>query len=65
MLLQFHQQTVDNFLIPSFTVTKGEIVIVQLPNGPFFRPVELKLIDIITGKTVSDKVEIFIIVQVC
>ncbi|NII26928.1 hypothetical protein HB364_17695 [Pseudoflavitalea sp. X16] len=58
MLVQFHEQTVDDFLIPSFALKKGEIVIVQLPNGPFFHPLELALIDIITGKTVNEKVEI-------
>ncbi len=58
MLLQFHQQTVDDFLIPSFSLTKGEIVIIHLPNGPFFRPVELTLIDIITGKTSNNRVDI-------
>ncbi|MFT3679939.1 MAG: hypothetical protein QM791_06680 [Ferruginibacter sp.] len=58
MLLQFHQQTVDNFLIPSFSLTKGEIVIINLPNGSFFRPIELTLIDIFTGKTSNDKIDI-------
>lgn len=58
MHLQFHQQTVDNFLIPSFSLTKGEIVIINLPNGVFFRPVELILIDIFTGKTYNDRVDI-------
>lgn len=58
MLLQFHQQTVDDFLIPSFRLTKGEIVIIQIPNKPFFYSVERTLIGILTGKTPNDKVEI-------
>jgi hypothetical protein len=58
MLLKFHQQTVDDFLIPSFSLTKGEIVIIQLPNGPCFYSVTRALIDKITGKNFGDKVEI-------
>lgn len=58
MLLQFHQQAIDSFLIPSFSLRKCEIAIIQLPNGPFFRPVELALIDIITRKTVNEKIEV-------
>ncbi len=58
MLLQFHQQTVDNFLIPSFSLTEGEIVIINFPNSSFFRPAELILIDILTGKISNDRVDI-------
>lgn len=58
MLLQFHQQTVDNFIIPSFSVGTNEIVVIQLPNGPFFRPLMSVLVDILTGKIANEKVDI-------
>lgn len=58
MLLKFLEQTIDNFRIPSFTLTKGQIVIIQLPNGPFFYPPSSAMIDILTGKAINDKVEI-------
>ncbi|RAJ92698.1 hypothetical protein LX87_05029 [Larkinella arboricola] len=58
MLVKIQEQIVDNFLIPSFTLTKGEIVIIQLPGGSFFRPLEFALIDIITGKATYNNVEL-------
>src|ERR1044072_2061766 len=58
MLVKFLEQTIDNFLIPSFTLTKGEIVIIQLPNGHLFYPLSSAMIDIFTGKAINDKVEI-------
>jgi len=51
MLISFKEQVIDNFLIPSFTLSQGEIVIIHVPGGPFFQPVSMKIIDIVTGKT--------------
>ncbi|MBS0027704.1 hypothetical protein ACTJJ0_03480 [Chitinophaga sp. 22321] len=58
MLTKFSEQTVDNFYFPSFILTKGDIIIIHLPCGPYFRPVELKMIDILTGKQYNDLIEI-------
>lgn len=58
MLTKFSEQIVDNCYIPAFTLSMGDIIIIQLPNGPYFRPIELKMIDILTGKQPNDKIEI-------
>jgi len=58
MLIKFSEQTVDKFYIPTFILTKGDIIIIQLPNGPYFRPVELKMIDMLTGKQHNELLEI-------
>jgi hypothetical protein len=58
MLIKFSGQIVDEFYIPSFILNKGDIVIIQLPNGMYFRPVELKMIDMLTGKQHNDLIEI-------
>jgi hypothetical protein len=58
ILTKFSEQTVDKFYIPSFILTKGDIIIIQLPGGPYFRPVELKMIHIVTGKQYNNLIEI-------
>jgi hypothetical protein len=50
--------TIDDFYIPPFTVDKGDIVVVQLPNGPYFYGLLLILVDILTGKTKNDTVDL-------
>ncbi|MFD1145489.1 hypothetical protein ACFQ4C_30465 [Larkinella insperata] len=58
MLINFREQRIDNFIIPSFTLSKGELVIIRLPNGPLFRPFVVVLTKLLTGKTQSDPVEL-------
>lgn len=58
MLLKFNEQVIDNFLIPAFTLSKGEIVIIRLPNGPLTYALQLALVKMLTGKTANDKVKI-------
>ena len=58
MLVKFSGQTIDNFFIPSFNLTNGEIVIIKFPNDGFSRQVELKLIDILSGKVSNKNVEL-------
>jgi hypothetical protein len=50
--------TIDDFYIPPFTVDKGDIVVVQLPNGPYFYGLLLRLVDILTGKTKNETVDL-------
>jgi hypothetical protein len=56
-LLQFDEQVVNDFLIPSFTISQGEIVIIKLPNGPFFYPVTVALSNILTQQVFNDHVK--------
>ena len=58
MLLKFNEQILNNFLIPSFSLNKGEMVIIQFPGGPYFIPLLTEMIEILTGKTANNKVEI-------
>ncbi|TCN55614.1 hypothetical protein D0809_16220 [Flavobacterium circumlabens] len=48
MLLRFKEQIIEDFLIPSFTLNEGEIVIIEIPNGVEFQKISLRLIEIIT-----------------
>ncbi|HTJ53211.1 MAG TPA: hypothetical protein VL443_27340 [Cyclobacteriaceae bacterium] len=50
--------SIDNFYIPPFTLDKGEIVIIQLPNGPYFEELLFKLVDILTDKIKNENIEI-------
>jgi len=59
MLIDFHDQTVGGFLIPSFTLSEGDIVVIQLPNGPYFYPLSRALIELFTGKTSNKNVQVF------
>jgi hypothetical protein len=58
MMIKFSEQTVDKFLIPSFILNKDDIIIIQLPNGPYFRSVELKMINMLTTKQHTHLIEI-------
>jgi hypothetical protein len=58
MLIMFSEQIVDKFLVPSFILSKGDILIIKFPNVPYFRPVELKMIDMLTGKQHNDLIKI-------
>lgn len=54
MIVNFKEQVIDNLLIPSFTLTKGEIVVILLPSGPFFYPLSQEIIKILTGKITNE-----------
>jgi len=49
MLIQFDEQIINDVFIPSFTISRGEIVIIQLP-GKYFHPTNLALAKILTGE---------------
>ena len=57
-MLRTSGTTIDDFYIPPFTVDKGDIVVVQLPHGPYFYELLFKLVDILTGKVKHDTVEL-------
>ena len=58
MLLKFKEQVVGDFLIPAFTLSKGELVIIQIPNTTSTPPLEFLLADILTGKIQNNETEI-------
>ncbi|MCW3464137.1 hypothetical protein [Chitinophaga nivalis] len=45
MLLNFPGQVIGAFYIPAFTLSAGEIVMVKLPSGPFFRSTIRSFVD--------------------
>lgn len=56
-LIRFNEQVVSGFIIPAFTLKRGEIVIVQYPSGSLFSKREA-LIDLLTGRTNNAETEI-------
>lgn len=48
MLLSFKEQIIEDFLIPSFILNEGEIVIIEIPNGVEFQKISSRLIEILT-----------------
>jgi hypothetical protein len=58
MLLRFSEQIINNFLVPSFSLANGEIVIIRIPEGEFFYPLKLEIVKMLTGEAVNDNVEI-------
>jgi len=49
---------IDNFYIPPFTLDKGDIIVIQLPNGLYFHGLLFRLVDILTGKERNDNIEL-------
>jgi hypothetical protein len=49
---------IENFFIPPFTVDRGEVLIIQLPNGPYFTDLLFKLRDILTGNEKNESVNL-------
>jgi hypothetical protein len=49
-VVQSRGLTIDRFYIPPFTVEKGDIVILELPNGPNFMEVLSRMVDLLTRK---------------
>jgi hypothetical protein len=49
---------IDNFYIPPFKLDKGDIVVIQLPSGPYFSGLLFRLVDILTGKEKNENVEL-------
>lgn len=58
MLIQFLEQDIYHFLIPEFSVSKGELVVVQIPDGAFFNPIAMELIARLTGEVINGKVKL-------
>lgn len=58
MLINFSSQTINDFFIPSFTLAKGEIVIINISGGSLFYPTTRELTQMLTGKVVNDHIEI-------
>ena len=58
LLIKFNKQIISDFLIPSFKVKSGDIVVIQFPNGPYFYPLKMEMKDIFIGKTSQDGVHI-------
>lgn len=58
LLIKFNKQILGDFLVPSFSINSGEITVIQFPNGPYFYPHMMKMVDIFTGKVPKDGVEI-------
>ncbi|BAV06470.1 hypothetical protein SAMN05421788_107132 [Filimonas lacunae] len=56
-LIRFQEQIIDNFLIPAFTLYKGELVIIQYPGGPLFSA-RFPLIELLTARTSNDNTEV-------
>ena len=48
MLLSFKEQIIEDFLIPSFILIEGEIIILEIPNGVEFQKISSRLIEILT-----------------
>lgn len=57
-LVKFNKQIIGDFLIPSFKVHSGDMVIVQFPGGPFYDPLMVEMKDIFIGKTPNEGVEV-------
>ena len=49
---------IDSFYLPPFELDAGDIVIIQLPNGPYYSGLLFKLADILTGTEKNDNVEL-------
>jgi len=48
----------DGIYIPPFKLNQGEIVIIQLPNGPNFQPLLFNLVEILTSKKKVENIEV-------
>jgi len=49
---------IDNFYLGPFTLGKGDLAIIQLPNGPYFLGLLFKTVDILTGKEKNENVQL-------
>ncbi len=57
-MVQTTGTTIDDFYIPPFTVDKGDILVVQLPSGPYFYGLHVRLVELLTGKTKNETVDL-------
>jgi len=53
MLISFPEQNFNNFIVPTFQINEGEIVVIELPGGALFQPLLSKLKRMLTC-TVTD-----------
>lgn len=58
MLLENKGLAIDDFFVPPFIINKGEIVTIYMFGGGHFFDLEKKLVDIFTGRTKSDHVDL-------
>lgn len=58
MLINFSEQIVNDFLIPSFSLSAGEIVVIDILSGAPFYTTEMELVNIFTGKQANEHVEV-------
>jgi ABC-type sugar transport system ATPase subunit len=58
MLLKFTEQTINNFVIPSFTLNKGEIVVIHYLNGALFGSTYVELLNLLIGNVPNKNVQI-------
>jgi hypothetical protein len=49
-MIQSNGLTIDKFYIPPFTVNKGEMVVIELPNGAPFMEALFKFVDVLTRR---------------
>lgn len=58
MLINFFGQTANGFFIPSFTLSKGEIVIIHLPNEALIHEAPTQIIKLLLETTDNNRIEI-------
>lgn len=51
--------TIEKYFIPPFELREGEMVVVYLYSGAHFNDLEMKLVDILTGRISNDAVKIY------
>lgn len=59
LLLKFNKQTLCGLIIPSFSLKKGDMAVIQIPSGPSYYPVKHEMVSRLTGKTPSEGIEVF------
>lgn len=58
MIMESKGITIDKFFIPPFDLREGEMVVVSLLSGPYFQEIKTPLINLLTGKVLSDAVQL-------
>jgi hypothetical protein len=58
LLLRVNKQILCGLEIPSFKLKKGEMAVIQLPHDPFYYPRKHEMVNMLTGKTPGEGVEI-------
>lgn len=58
MPISFSKQNFNNFIVPSFQINEGEIVVIELPGGALFHPLLSEIKNTLTGSTADSPVEV-------